>query len=176
MYTKEEKDKMAMKNSTIDKFSDRYGVNDISPKQEQRIGRIAENNKDRAARVAGRIVDRNTRVERGAAMGSMSKDDINNTRTTAQNRRIGRIDESDKSYEMKYGKTRAERVMNRIDDRNYQKLNKQTFAEKKEAKMKKRQDVGAAIVKKKEDKLDSKAKTQRYSRNFRAGKEIEVED
>ena len=46
MYTKEEKDKMAMSNATIDKFGDRYGVNDISPRQEQRIGRIAEKNED----------------------------------------------------------------------------------------------------------------------------------
>ena len=164
MYSQEEKDKMAMKNSTIDKFGDRYGVNDTSPKQQQRIGRIAENNKDRAERVAGRIVDRNTRVERGATMDAFSKNDRNDTRTTAQNRRIGRIAENNKD--------RAEKVMNRIDDRNYQKLNKQTFAEKKEAKMQKRQDVGSAIVKKKEEKQASQAKTDRLGRIYKAGGDI----
>ena len=113
MYSQEEKDKMAMKNSTIDKFGDRYGVNDTSPKQQQRIGRIAENNKGR-----------------------------------------------------------AEKVMNKIDDRNYQKLNKQTFAEKKEAKMQKRQDVGSAIVKKKEEKQASQAKVDRLGRIYKAGGDI----
>ena len=144
MYSQEEKDKMAMKNSAIDKFGDRYGVNDISPRQEQRIGRIAENNKDRASRVAGRMIDRNTRVERGQEVAGGFN------RTDRQNARVGRIEESDRNKPAK--EKRAAAVGARISYRNDVKENKPTFAEKKEAKMEKRQGVGAAVVNKLKDK------------------------